>query len=269
MCYAISFNIRRDEYWHKFLESVVIKLISEMQSQSQIIFFYFIHKYCPNRYIILKTKVGFSIKKELYEYVDYHNQKESFDKAKNNNVCILSESSINQIIELIKNREVAFLMSKIFRFEERDSNGVLVKKNETRYSVVKITRNFKETIIETLNELKYKIMDEKQLEIIILESINKPIKDLIPSKPVYFRFADLPQNIRSPKSEDWQKLKQSIEHVPEAANDWLDITQSQFQNQIQILLEKNIHHKYADVQDVNDIVNELKYEPVKLIRHFQ
>lgn len=252
-CYATTFNLTRDDYWRQLGGAVTNDLAGRVSERGLITFFFFLYKYCPARYDTLRSAVRFPIKKEMFEYVDRHKAGDSVGDINGDEVYILSRDKTEALAHQLENRETAFLMSKIFRYKEKnEKTGKIENRFETKYAVVPITNTFRQGLSRSLKTVEFKVIARKEFESFVDDLIEGLTTRLVPKKIKYIKFADLPEQVRSSKVRD------------EAG-----YTREGFMAYLRGLLKKDAVHKYGDVKKVSEITKEIKYAPEPLINHFQ
>lgn len=260
-CYALTFNLNNDDYWLRFINESNSDFWSDIDSRRLLVFFYFVYKFCPNRYENLQNQADFSIKMELFEYVERHYEEDVVKNVSNEKVCILSQNKIKNIIQLIESRQTAFLVSKLFEYKEKDkSTGKETFIKEFRFAVVPITNKFRNDLADSLKQIEFKAITRKELDNFIATAINKPIEKLNLLNPKFIKFAELPDHVRSPTAEDFKYSN---------VTDWRDVKQKDFQSQLQDLLKKDTFHKNRDVKSISEITKSIHYTPTFLTDHFQ
>lgn len=250
-CYAVSFNLNNDNYWTDMGNAITGDLLKQLDRRQLIIFFYFIYKYCPGKYDLLRSGARFQIKRELFEYVDHYDV-ETTGNSQIEDVYVLNRDTINKLNQFLKDRNTAFLLSKLFEYYEKDENGKIQKIKETRYALVLVSNEFRETLINSLNEIEFKIIEKSKFESSINKLINELTTKLIPKKSKYEKFADLSEEVRTSK-----------------VRDEVGYTRDGFQLKLQEILKQDIVHKYSDVKEASGVIKEFIYKPVQLINHFQ
>jgi hypothetical protein len=248
-CYAISFNLRNDDYWFEFMSGPRSAFLRDLTLLHQVVFFYMIYKVCPARYGPLQERLRFPIGEELFEFVEHHPERLSLNAQATDTVFIIRDEPIAKLNEFFRSRRTAFLESRMFKYSDKDNRPKGEPQQERRYAPIPVTDGFKQSLFGSLESLQFQIVTRDELDAFFQESVTDATEKMRLEELEYLKFDDLPAEIKSSILDD--------------------MTLRAFRLQLRDIIESGTAYNFGHLSNLIEVVGEIDYAFPTLIDHFE